>query len=86
MIQRALKFLFDSAGGQLVAVFALVAALFGAWQLDRAGQRSKGAENAKVEINAAAHELANKGRAAAAAVPADGENAERLRERYCRDC
>lgn len=85
MARLVLKFLFDTFGGQALAVTAGLAALFAMWQLDRAAVRNEGARDAVTELKESGEELAAKMRAARNAV--DGLNAiERLRERYCADC
>ncbi len=80
-----LTFLFERTAGKAVSLFALAAALFGWWQLDRLQQRNLGAANERAEANEKAGELVDKGHAARDGV--DERTAlDRLRERYCGDC
>lgn len=83
---KLLEFIFEKVGGRVLLGAGVFAAVFAAWQGDRWNQRRIGGNDAENRIDRGAGEIAARGEAARAAVPADGDNARRLRERFCRDC
>lgn len=84
MIRSAANFFFNGAYGQVAAVAVLLAGLGGWFAYENV--LAKGARNAISEIKSGAAALVEKGRVAADAVPDDGGNFQRLRQRYCGDC
>jgi len=81
LLSRALAWVMTPIGTTVAAVLVL----FGAWQVDRYGQRQKGAETALKQVQQKTEAINAKARAARDAAGAPGA-VDRVRKQYCVDC
>lgn len=85
LFKTVFGFFFDHKFGGLAAGLLAMLGLVGAYQLNNAHQRGKGAANAVNNLNSQARKLAAEARQARRAADAPGA-AERLRQHYCSNC